>query len=316
MVRRTLNETKLLRKGGIVIMRSWQSVAFEKLLLLRGTRKRYLDIKLMQEFIEAKYHATPYELNSRFQRRNNIQKAQIDEMLYYIINEQPNPKKVIYYFHGGAYINEPLVFHWRYLVKLAKHTDFTIVVPIYPKLPHANHEDAFHKIHALYEQLLQQYDAPFIFMGDSAGGGLALAFAQDVKIIGKTKPEQVVLHSPWLDITGQHPDYLKLQEQNIDPLLGVYGAEQLGKLWANVQQLDYYKVSPLYGDLKDIGRITLFVGTAELLIVDAQMLLSKANEQGVEIIYFEYPKMNHVFPVFPIPEAKHAMRKLLLLLMR
>lgn len=294
-------------------MRSWQSIAFEKFLLLRGTKKKFLDLKLMDQFITEKYNEAPYELDVKFQQKHGIQKEQIDNMLYYKINEQSNPKKVIYYFHGGAYINEPLTFHWRYLVKLAQNTNFTIVVPIYPKLPRNTHEECYRVIHSLYTQLEKKYDAPFIFMGDSAGGGLALGFAQDVKKEGKKKPEQIVLHSPWLDVTGEHPDYLKIQK--LDPMLGLAGAQELGKLWANGLDPKYYKISPLNGDLTDIGRITVFVGTAELVLVDAQLLLEKAKEQGVEILYFEYPKMNHVFPVFPIPEAKHAMNRLLPIIM-
>ncbi|MER2039281.1 MAG: alpha/beta hydrolase [Solibacillus sp.] len=295
-------------------MRSWQSVVFEKFLLLRGSKKKFIDLKLMEEFIASKYSEKSYELDAKFQRDHRIVKSEIENMSYYIINEQPNPHKVIYYFHGGAYINEPLIFHWRYLVKLSEKTNFTIVVPIYPKLPRFTHEDAFQVLHALFSNLVIRYDAPFIFMGDSAGGGLALAFAQDVKIQGLKQPEQIVLHSPWLDVTGEHPKYQELQK--IDPMLGLRGAQKLGKLWANSQDVKHYKVSPLHGELKDIGRITMFVGTSEMLLVDAHMLLQKANEQEVEILYFEYPKMNHVFPVFPIPEAKHAMNVLLPILMK
>ena len=96
--------------------------------------------------------------------------------------------------------------------------------------------------------------------------------------------------------------------EKIDPMLGVVGAQQLGRMWANELDIKDYKVSPLQGELKDIGQITVFVGTSELLLVDARMLLKRAKEEGVEIHYFEYPKMNHVFPVFPIPEAKKALK--------
>ncbi len=32
---------------------------------------------------------------------------------------------------------------------------------------------------------------------------------------------------------------------------------------------------------------------------------------NVSINYFEYPKMNHVFPVLPIPEARLAMKQII-----
>lgn len=295
-------------------MRSWQSILFERLLQVRGTKKKFLDVDLMNTFIASKYHEAPYELDLKFQQKYNIKKAEMDHMRYYVINEQPSPKKIIYYFHGGAYINEPLIFHWRYLVKLAEKTDFMIIVPLYPKLPRFTHEESLALVHELYDDLLKKYEVPFIFMGDSAGGGLALAYAQDVKMLDKKQCEQIILHSPWLDVTGENPAYEELQK--VDPMLGLAGAQVLGKLWAGTQDPKHYKISPLHGDLRDIGRITLFVGTSEMLLVDARMLLEKADEQGIEILYFEYPKMNHVFPVFPIPEAEKALKTLLPILMK
>lgn len=289
-------------------MRSWQSILFEKFLLLRGTKKKFQDVTLMDTFIANKYNEAPYKLDEKFRQKHNIDEHELSGMIYYIINEQASPKKVIYYFHGGAYINEPLIFHWRYLVKLASETNFTIVVPIYPKLPRYTHKETFELIHVLYDELVEKYEAPFIFMGDSAGGGLALAFAQDVKQLNKKQPQHIVLHSPWLDVTGEDPMYKELEK--VDPMLGVVGAQQLGQMWANDLELLHYKISPLHGELKDIGQITLFVGTSELLLVDARMLLKRAKEEEVEIYYFEYPKMNHVFPVFPIPEAKKALKSL------
>lgn len=290
-------------------MRSWQSVLFEKFLVFRGTKKKFLDAQLMNAFIEEKKAAQSYELPQKFREKHQIKKCTLHDMDVYTINEQDHPPKVIYYFHGGAYINDPLSFHWRYLVKLANATGYTIVVPIYPKLPHVTHERCFDAVHALYDEMVKRYEAPMIFMGDSAGGGLALALAQDVKRLGKKQPVQIVLHSPWLDITGEDPRYK--EKEMIDPMLGVVGAQMLGKLWANGIDGKDYRVSPLYGDLVDIGEIILFVGTGELLHVDAQLLREQAEKQGVTIRYFEFDKMNHVFPVFPIPEAKRAMEELL-----
>ncbi|BAK16886.1 esterase/lipase [Solibacillus silvestris StLB046] len=290
-------------------MRSVQSVLFEKFLILRGTKKKFMDLRLLDDFIAMKHNEKPYELDAKFRDQHQIKKDELNGIHYYTINEQQTPEKVIYYFHGGAYINDPLIFHWRYLVKLAQETNFTIVVPIYPKLPKHTHRECFVAIHDLYDHLVLKYDAPFIFMGDSAGGGLAMALAQDVKRCSKKQPQHIVLHSAWLDVRGEDPRYKELEK--LDPMLGVIGAQELGRLWADGLELTDYKISPVHGELIDIGQITAFVGTGELLLVDANMLLDKAKEQGVAIQYYEYPKMNHVFPVFPIPEAKKAMNQLL-----
>ena len=288
-------------------MRSWQSAAFEKFLWLRGTKKKFMDLSLMDQYIANKYNEVPYKLDEKFQQKHGIVKETIDEMDYYIVNEQAAPKKVVYYFHGGAYMNHPMMFHWRYVVKLAKATNFTVIMPMYPKMPRFTHEVCYEKVHALYDVLVARYDAPFIFMGDSAGGGLALAFAQDVKKLGKKQNEHVVMYSGWFDVTGETPGYEEIEP--IDPMLGKVGAVYLGKRWANSVDPKDPRISPYFGDLHAIGQLSSFVGTYELLLVDARMLKEKAAKEGVPLYYEEYEGMNHVFPVFPIPEADEVLKK-------
>lgn len=295
-------------------MRSWQSFLFEQFLIWRKTKQKFLDVQEMALFIEERRQAPAYELDEKFQAKHHITKYQYDGMLYYVLNEHIDAQKNLLYFHGGAYINDPLMFHWRYLVKLAERTQFRIIVPIYPKLPHFTHEALYEKLHSFYAMLCEKHSEPFIFMGDSAGGGIALAFAQDVMLQNKRRAEQIILFSAWLDVSGEDLRYADVEK--IDPMLGLAGAQMLGKLWANSQDISHHLVSPLHGPLQDIGRITLFVGTGEMLIVDAHMLLEKAKKEDVDLLYFEYPKMNHVFPVFPIPEAKKVWKQLLPILLR
>lgn len=44
-------------------------------------------------------------------------------------------KQAVLYLHGGAYVNQPTVFHWRFLDKLARETGLPITAAIYPKAP-------------------------------------------------------------------------------------------------------------------------------------------------------------------------------------
>ena len=47
-------------------MRSLQSVLFKKFLVFRGTKKKFLDARLMDDFIANKYNEAPYELDEKF----------------------------------------------------------------------------------------------------------------------------------------------------------------------------------------------------------------------------------------------------------
>lgn len=112
------------------------------------------------------------------------------------------------------------------------------------------------------------------------------------------QPGHIVLISPVLDATMQHPeipDYLKK-----DPMVGVDGSVFLAEQWAGDTPLDNYKVSPINGDLDGLGRITLTVGTKEVLYPDAlnlsQLLSAKVSNMtlylditnSIFIQYFRY----------------------------
>ncbi|MFB0919743.1 MAG: alpha/beta hydrolase [Oscillospiraceae bacterium] len=213
------------------------------------------------------------------------------------------------YLHGGGYIEQPVAEHWKFLDKAAAATGASITVPIYPKSPDYQYEDTFERLLSMYKSLLSYTDAKnTIFMGDSAGGGLALALAQYLLEKDLPQPGKLILLSPWLDITMENPDIPSLDSK--DPSLGIYGLIQMGKAWAGGTDPHNYMLSPVYGSVLGLGEITVFVGGHEVLLPDIRKFKALTEKQNVKINYFEYPKMNHVFPLFPIPEAKKAQRQI------
>ena len=69
-------------------------------------------------------------------------------------------------------------------------------------------------------------------------------------------------------------------------------------------------VSPIFGDFSDVGHISLYQGTHDLLLADSRKLAALAKERGIPLDYYEYPKMNHVFPLVPMPEAEDVINKI------
>ena len=56
-------------------------------------------------------------------------------------------------------------------------------MPVYPKVPHRDYRTTFSLLYRLYGKLLTTVKNPeqLILMGDSAGGQIALSFAQYLK---------------------------------------------------------------------------------------------------------------------------------------
>lgn len=294
------------------IMRSIQSWAAERLLTRLSNKNNFTNHKLYAKFLKEKQikNEKPYVLPKFIKRKFNIKKQKIDGMDYYIFNQETNTsEKAVIYLHGGGYIEQPSVFHWLFLGKIAKETDAKIFVPIYPKAPNHQYNESFDKVLPIYEWILKTFGKDNItLMGDSAGGGFALALAQLLLEKGLSQPRHIILISPWLDITMKNPDAAVLERK--DPMLGIYGLIEMGKAYAGDTDPNYYLLSPINGEIHGLGEITLFVGTHEVFLPDARKFRDRLRAEKVKINYFEYPKMNHIFVLYPIPEAKIATREI------
>ena len=52
-----------------------------------------------------------------------------------------------------------------------------------------------------------------VLAGDSAGGGYALALAEELRDRGRAQPEKLVLIAPWVDLTSSAPETREADEQ-------------------------------------------------------------------------------------------------------
>jgi acetyl esterase/lipase len=196
---------------------------------------------------------------------------------------------------------------------MLKATGCTITAPDYPLAPTYTYVDAFDMVVKLYKQMMQTNEAEnMILMGDSAGGGFALALAQRLRDEHLPQPGQIILLSPWLDITLTNESIKSIDRK--DPFLGIEGLLEAGKQYAGLTSPDHYLLSPVYGSLKGLGNIFVFAGSNEILVADTRKLKSLAAKQQVEIIYYEYPDMFHAWMLLNLPESKKAKQQLAVLI--
>ena len=223
---------------------------------------------------------------------------------YPVVNLMPNttkPKGTIVMLHGGAYVRGPLAEHWRFADALVQGSGWQVILPIYPKAPQATVETALTWVNDILDDVLDQ-PKPVVLMGDSAGGGLALAIAIQRLQHHKTRPHQLFLLSPWLDIALRNPMIESLEHR--DPILAREGLRSLGTKWSGSLSLDDPRVSPLKGLTMGLPPVTLWVGTEEIFYPDAQELHERASALGIPVELRVGEGLFHCYPIFPIPEAK------------
>lgn len=240
--------------------------------------------------------------------RSNIESYEVAGMKVFVMSPKTGKRKQrVLYLHGGGYIHQPSVFHWRFLSKLVKETEMEFIVPIYPKAPEHTYDEAYEPVQELYKQLVSENDS-IIIMGDSAGGGLTLGLVQWLKKEQLPMPKAHIVISPWLDITLGNQDIEAFE--GVEPMLKPDNLKIIGKIWSGDADPDYYKISPMYGDLTGLPKLYLLVGTREIILPDARKYVQMLEAAGADYEYFEYQMQNHVFPLYPIKEGIEARKQI------
>ena len=220
-------------------------------------------------------------------------------------NDINDAERLVIYLHGGIYVNEIRLPHIIFCDKLAKKVNACVFAPIYPLAPNHSYEETYNIVEKLYDYFLT-LKKPVIIIGDSAGGGLSAAFSEHLAVKNKPQPENLILISPWVDVS-MSGDY----DVEFDPMLGVDGLRKMGETWAGNLDPKNYKVSPLFGEVSKLPKTTLFVGTHEIFYPDVVKFHDKLKNNGVDTELIVGEEMTHVYPVYPlVPESKEAFRKI------
>ena len=231
------------------------------------------------------------------------------DMQYFALNRREDAPVALIYLHGGAYINGLNAYHWRLMNALAAGTGAEIIAPDYHLAPFGDCRRAYEDLTGLYADYAAAHpDRPLILIGDSAGGGLALGLAEHLIREGLPLPRQLILISPWVDVTMENPDIEPLLP--VEPVLHLELVKVHGRYWANDLDPHDWRVSPLFGEMAGLPPVTLYTGTRELLYPDALRLNQALTDAGVQVELRVGRGLNHEYPLMPIPEAKAAIREM------
>jgi monoterpene epsilon-lactone hydrolase len=116
----------------------------------------------------------------------------------------------------GAYIHQPGVKQWTAVKRLAANYGCRVILPIYPKGPTYTFKDAYPPMLRLLERTASEAaNGKYLLMGDSAGGGLCIGLALAIRDQQKNyMPTELVLSSPWTDISMSTPE-LEMQNEQV-----------------------------------------------------------------------------------------------------
>ena len=266
--------------------------------------------KMERKILENTFPKKAAKIPKSFYGKYEVQTVpQNDRNIWEIARKSNDSDLVILYLHGGAYYANMNTLHWRLIEQLVLKTNAKVIVPDYPLSPESVCVEVYQFMDELYKRLINRYpDKRTAFMGDSAGGGIALGFAQKIKNEEVKQPVEIILFSPWLDVSMSNPDLIKFEKD--DKMLNVKALKMAGKNYAGSLEVSDYRVSPINGNFNDLTRVTIFTGTKDVLITDARRCKQLCDEEGIPFNYFEYRDMFHDWVIIPgLKESQDVMDK-------
>ena len=228
-------------------------------------------------------------------------------MQVFYFNEEAFDGTIIIYIPGGGYVNNPLKYHWKIIDKLSSNTSAPVIMPIYLKVPNYTCEESYKAMTEFYLDVATREGVErIIIMGDSSGGGMSLSLSQLMRDEHPEvlQPDDLILIAPWMDVSMENEQISEVEPT--DPMLELYGAKDLGIRWAGDRDVHDPLVSPIYGTFENLGYITLFVGTRDMLCPDIELFSQKLTEQNIKHTLVVKEGLDHPYPLFPIPEADEA----------
>ncbi|MEI6752446.1 MAG: alpha/beta hydrolase [Paludibacter sp.] len=260
--------------------------------------------KSFQNPARSKKTLTPKLLKKKF----NVSEFQV--MNKSVVTVQPfivKNNSHILFFHGGAYVAEGSAMHWKIIEKIVRAINCKVSYIDYPLAPENNYKHTFEMVQKSFDRLISTFpNDSFMLMGDSAGGGLAMAFAQKLlKENAPVQPLKLILFSPWLDLSMQNPGIKK--QEGTDKLLPLSGLIETGRKYSDGDDVSNYLLSPINGDFAGIAKTLVFFGTDELFYPDCKLLAEKVKTFG-NFSFREFQEMQHDWVIFPIPEAQQALK--------
>ncbi len=274
---KTNNKTKMNKKTKISIL----MISITLLLTLGVT------IAIILYFYAGNISSkVPEELLANY----NVKEETFQNRSVFVIKpkEEQTNSKTIFYLHGGSYLAELNESHWEFFQNIIQDTGATIIIPDYPLAPQYQYTDVFDMIFPLYQEIIQKVEQEnLILMGDSAGGGMALALLEKAGEESLEQPSQTIVISPWLDVTMTNPEIEQVQPNDLmlnQDLLRFAGIAYAG----SEEETKNYLVSPIYGLLENLGDIVIYTGTNDILNPDVHKLEELASKStGTSIIVKE-----------------------------
>ena len=212
------------------------------------------------------------------------------------------------YLHGGGYVSGTVATHRPLVIAIALAADMRAFSLEYRRAPEHPFPAAVNDAEDAYRALLDRGipAARMVLVGDSAGGGLALAAVLAARDHGVPLPAGLWLMSPVTDqaATG---DSLRENDRR-DAMFYGDSIRRLATIYLQGAPATHALASPLYADFTGLPPLCIHASDSEILRDDAIRLAERAQAAGVDVTLRLWHAVPHVwqFLLGFVPEARES----------
>jgi epsilon-lactone hydrolase len=225
---------------------------------------------------------------------------------------ESQPDRTLFYLHGGSFAFRFPNAHAAFAARLCRRLGARALIPDYRLAPEHPFPAAPDDCQAVYRWLLASgcEGRSAVFLGDSAGGNLALVTLHRALRAREPLPACAVLLSPAVDCTLESRSIV--DNENRDPMLSLPDLLVLRRRY--IPSPDLYNdpdVSPLFADFAGFPPLFLQAGSSEILRDEAVRTAERAHEAGVDVELELWPQTPHAFQMAAfLPEAAQAIDRI------
>ncbi len=209
------------------------------------------------------------------------------------------PSGTLLFLYGGGFVAGGPLEDLPISAALAKGAGLRVLSPEYPLAPEHPFPAASDAVEAMIRAVAQE--GPYMLVGESAGGNLALCAAQWAASNDVALPRALALMSPASDMSeGFIPE-----DAPDDPTLSPAYIHAVGEIYPNGADRAAPQLSPLFGKFGPEWPDTIIsTGTRDLFIGPCARLERAIRDSGGTADLRVWDGLWHVFEYYPdIPEA-------------
>ena len=215
--------------------------------------------------------------------------------------DPPNWQGQAVYLHGGAYVLGSADTHVRLAANYALASGARVWSVDYRLAPEHPYPAAVDDAAAVWQAIQEGSAAALI--GDSAGGGLALALAIRIRDQKLVSPAGLALVSPWADLTLTNETFETKADSEI--MLSKTGLALDANRYRGSIDVADPRISPLRASMTGLPPTFIQVGTEEILFDDSKLLTERMEAVGGNVRLQIWQGMAHAWPAYgdAVPEA-------------